>query len=492
MSTRLERSILPMSTRLERSTLPPPRPPELTGPIDRPRATGIVHLGLGAFARAHPLHYIERAAELTGDREWGVLGVTGRRPAVAEALAPQDSVYGILFRSASATTLRLVGSLTGVAAAHEKERVTAAITDPATRIVTLTITEKAYAANSGPIQLLAAGLRRRHRENGAPVTVLSCDNLIGNGSRLASLLHEPAGRGPFADWLSASVRCPNSMVDRIVPATTDADRTTAERIAGRMDAGLVVAEPFGHWVIEDDFAADRPRWDLAGAVFTSDVAPFEAAKLRLLNGAHSLLAYAGSLRGHGTIAEAVADPVLLERARRLQDEARRTLDAPDGLELTEYSEEILRRFSNPALRHTTRQIAMDGSQKLPIRIVGTAADSLAAGRLPDGAAFAVASWIAYVAAATRAENDQLDDPLAETLTNVVKDSAGDPGLLVTSMLGLAGIFGGLGVDHAEFGSRVADHVRRLLSSVPGHDDGASRLRDHGMVGPRLGSADEFE
>lgn len=429
-----------------------------------PDSRGIVHLGLGAFARAHCLLYTESAAEISGDGSWGVLGVTGRRADVADALRPQDGLYGVLFRSAESTTLRVVGSVLEVAGASEFDRVVAAIADPSTRVVTLTITEKAYNRSSAPIRILDAALRARFQAGGSPLAVLSCDNLIGNGSVLRQLMSEEVEPGPYAEWLGERVAFPSSMVDRIVPATTAADVVLAARISGRYDAGVVVAEPFGYWVVEDDFPAGRPRWEVAGAVMTKDVGPYESAKLRLLNGPHSLLAYAGAVRGYDTIARAIEDPELAARARALQVDAQLTLQAPDRFDLVQYASDVLVRFANPALRHTTRQVAMDGSQKLPIRIIGTARDALAAGAFPDGAAFAIGAWMAFLVREVRSGTD-IDDPMAGALAALVGAELADLSVLTVALFGLAEIFGAPDSWPPHFITRVEHHARSLLGDT---------------------------
>jgi fructuronate reductase len=455
-----------MTDRLSRASIPSGQSDRLVPPIDRPDTVGIVHLGLGAFARAHQIQYTEGAAAATGDRSWGVLGVTGRRPDVAEALAPQDGLYGVLVRSEHSDLLRLTGSIVDVAAASEAARVVEALAAPTTRIITMTITEKAYTLNppSTPLALLGAGLRRRFEAGGAPVTVMSCDNLAGNGRVLRALVLAAAGGGPLSRWIAGSVRFPSSMVDRIVPATSAGDRRVAESISGRTDAGLVVAEPFTQWVIEDDFAAERPQWERAGAVFTNDIAPYEEAKLRLLNGTHSLLAYGGSCAGHRTIQEAVSDPALAALARELQREARRTLLPPAGLDLEKYCEQILRRFANPALRHTTRQVAMDGSRKLPMRIVGTCVDGLRSGAVPHGAAFAVAAWIAYVSRASEHDPSELEDPMAERLCSLVDHGPSNTAALVRSFLASEEIFPQCLRRSDAFVNAVSDHLEGIRGS----------------------------
>lgn len=451
---------------------------EVTLPALDPRSlpTGLVHLGIGAFHRAHQAVYTELASAAGGDHRWGTFAVTGRSANVVEQLAPQDCLYGVLTKSADRTSLRVVGGIRDVVSGGAQQGAAmTAIARPGVHVVTLTITEKGYprtadgalALGTEPVTadlavvasvlagrpaphptgtsvgLLAAGLARRFAGGAEPLSVVSCDNLPGNGAQLERLVHElaaSAGGDGFGTWLRERVTFPSTMVDRIVPATTDRDRAEAADLLHLRDHGLVVAEPFGQWVIEDRFAADRPAWEDVGATLATEVAPYEKAKLRMLNGTHSLLAYLGALHGHRTIAEAVADDTLYGAARGLQQQdAIPTLEAPPGVDLAEYGEQILERFGNPHLRHTTVQVAMDGSQKLPIRILDTARDRLRAGAVPRHCALAVAAWIVYVHRGrdTTGRELPLNDPLAAVLR---ERAAGPTDGLVDRMLQIREIF----------------------------------------------------
>jgi fructuronate reductase len=452
-----------------------------TGPLVDPAALsiGIVHFGIGAFHRAHQAVFTEDAAAASGDTRWGILGVTGRSDTVVRQLQPQDCLYGVLERGADATSLRLIGSVRDVAwPGRDSERVVEQLARPTTHVATLTITEKGYLrgadgeldlslgsvrhdvavlgrelageselpASLTPLGLLVRGLARRFRSGGEPFTVVACDNLVDNGPTTRRLVQGFAAAAtptatpveedatkehpsrnqhqhPFAAWLAASVTFPSTMVDRIAPATTEGDRALAEEILGLRDEALVVAEPFKQWVIEDDFAGPRPAWEQAGAILTSDVAAYERVKLRVLNGTHSMLAYLGALKGHDTIAQAVTDVALHDAVLRvLNDDILPTLQAPPGLDLEQYRDSVLQRFANPNLAHTTGQVGMDGSQKLPFRFVSTAADRMAAGHLPEGLAFALAAWISYIASTSDAGGPVLDDPLATRLQAAIGTS----------------------------------------------------------------------
>lgn len=404
---------------------------------------GIVHLGVGAFHRAHQAVYTDVA--LAGDPRWGIVEVAPRSSAVVEALRRQDGLYTVLERSGDSVTARLVGSVAEAWHAPSSwPEVAARFADPRVAVVTLTITEKGYlgdpvtgalldddvvradvaavAAGERPrtgLGLLVGGLAGRAAADAGPVTVLSCDNLVGNGARLSALVREFVARLPgrtgagLAAWIAASARFPSSMVDRIVPATTPADRADAARLVGARDDAVVAAEPFTQWVIEDSFAGERPPWERAGAELVADVAPHETAKLRVLNAAHSLIAYLGALAGHATIAAALADPSIRAAAEALHRDVLATIEAPPGWDLPAYAASVLERFGNPALGHRCDQVAADGSQKLPVRVVPT----LLAGRPSAAATLVVAAWLRFVVAGVDDDGRPLTvtDPARDTL-----------------------------------------------------------------------------
>ncbi len=486
-----------MTARLSRATLTGALPrPDVRGPALVPARTGVVHLGLGAFHRAHQAVLTEDAAAVTGDDRWGVLGVTQRSPRVVEQLAPQDGLYGVLTLDTDRSDLRVVGALReAVFPGTGTPRVLTTVADPGTHVVTLTVTEKGYrldphgradvadeqvradlaalrdasdeAARSAT-GLLVRALDRRRRADAGPLTVVCCDNLTGNGALLARVVDDllvAAGADDLRAWVAESVRFPSTMVDRIVPATTAAHRERARALLGLTDEALVVGEPFTQWVIEDAFAGPRPAWELAGATLTRAVEPYERAKLRLLNATHSLLAYAGALHGHATIAEAVTDPQLHAWAVAFTEtDVLPTLDSPDGADLVAYRDSVLRRFANPATGHTTVQVAMDGSAKLPQRVLGTVRDRLAAGAVPEHAALVVAAWMAYVRAACAGDlvvtgrTVPLDDPLADELATA---AAGPLTGLADRLLGVEAVFGQDLRDHHAFRSAVTAALRTL-------------------------------
>jgi fructuronate reductase len=400
-------------------------------PLSRAAAPGrsaapvrILHLGLGNFFRAHQAWYTHHAADAA---EWGIAAFTGRRPGLARTLAAQDGLYTLVVRGAEGDRHEVIRSLS---AAHPSADHAAWLDYwrlPGLCVVTLTITEAGYARVHGtngdgldtartdvsadiaalraspvadvataPAKLLA-GLAAR-REAGLPqVVIVPCDNLPGNAEvaqRVVRDLAEAVGD----PTLTAATRDPlfaTTMVDRITPAATKADLDTVSSASGFTDSAPVVTEPFSEWVLSGRFPAGRPRWEDAGARFVPDVMPFERRKLWLLNGAHSLFAYTAPLLGHGTVAEAVADPRCREWLAQWWEEASRHLTLPTAA-LTAYQDELLERWGNPRIRHTLAQIAADGSQKLPVRILPALRAERAAGRLPHGAAHILSGWLLHL------------------------------------------------------------------------------------------------
>jgi fructuronate reductase len=416
---------------------------------------GIVHLGIGAFHRAHQAIYTDDALA-AGDAGWGIIGVSLRSPAVRDALAPQQCLYTVEARSAAGSSLRLVGAINDVLVAPESpERVIAALADPAVHIVTLTVTEKGYYRDAATGHLLmadaavandlsggpprtifgylSAALARRATSGAGPLTVISCDNLADNGRQLERLLGEFLSQSALqaaSDW-----SCPNCVVDRIVPATTAADLSAGEV----EDRGLVVTEPFRQWVIEDRFAGPRPRWELGGAQIVTDVRPFELAKLRLLNGSHSALAYWVLSLGLTYVRDAIRDADLSGFIRhQLRFEAAPSLPPSATLDPESYIDAILRRFDNPALPYRLAQIATDGSQKVPQRWLNTLIERDRMQLESPAHLLSLAAWLAYVG--DRAgKPPSADDPLASQL-RALWDSQRDPPNIVQAIVRSSGVF----------------------------------------------------
>jgi len=422
---------------------------------------GIVHLGIGAFTRAHQAVYTDDAMN-GGDAGWMITGVSLRSPTVRDQLAPQDCLYMVAEKSGQGTDYRLIGSVRDVLVAPETpEKVIQAIAEPSTRIVTLTVTEKGYCRGAGSqldltahdvasdlaggnpprtiFGYIASALAVRRNRGLEGLSLVSCDNLAANGEVLQSLIDQfLAQRDPdLGAWFRENCTCPSTMVDRIVPATTEDDRLAAEQATGLRDEGLVVTEPFRQWVIEDRFVSGRPNWELGGAQFASDVAPFETAKLRMLNGAHSALAYLGLERGHTFVHEAVADPSIRQLVEHLMlREAAPTIAAAPGQDLASYAAALLARFENPALQHRLAQIAMDGSQKIPQRWLATLAEQQRRGNTCPAILAALAAWLRHVRGDTR----PVEDPMAERL-KAAWESAGAAGI-VDSLFGPDGQISG--------------------------------------------------
>lgn len=447
---------------------------------DRARVTpGIVHLGVGNFHRAHQAVYVDDC--LAADPGWGIVGASLRRPDMRDALAPQDGLYTLAVRDGDTTRARIIGSLCEVVYSGKgTAELLTRMCDPAIRIVSLTVTEKGYcrspatgdldtahtgiradlAAPGTPSTvpgLLAEALRARRAAGVAPFTVLSCDNLPSNGRTVRRVVAQfaAAREEALAAFIECEVAFPETMVDRIVPATTDDDPAEIAALTGLEDAWPVITEPFSQWVIEDAFSAGRPDFAAAGAQMVADVAPFETMKLRMLNGAHSALAYFGQLAGHETVSDAMGDPALARFVAALWDEVMPTL-AMGRNELTGYCDALTARFLNRALRHRTAQIAMDGSQKVPQRLLATIADRRGQGLAHTALTRAVAAWIAYVGRA----GGKVDDPMADRFTDLAASVLPDMAGFARQMVREKAVFGALAED-GTFADAVAEAVVML-------------------------------
>lgn len=477
-----------MSKRLNQAELS-----SLPATIARPRydrrsiTVGIVHLGVGAFHRAHQAVYTD--AILAQDPQWGIVASSLRSPETRDALEPQGGLYTLSVRSEDGEALRIIGSITQVVVAPEAlEELLGAMSNPATRIVSLTVTEKGYCHDpatgelnethpdivhdlSNPARprtapgLIVGALRRRREAGIAPFTVMSCDNLPSNGrtvkkviSRYAELVDPDLGA-----FVRDHVACPSTMVDRIVPATTNEDRDRIARLLGVEDAWPVVTEPFTQWVIEDDFPQGRPPWEQVGAEFVADVEPFEHMKLRLLNGSHSTLAYLGYLAGYATVADTMASSAFETLIQGLMDEeVTPTLHMPPGTDIESYKRALRKRFKNPALKHRTAQIAMDGSQKLPQRLLGTVRDRLGAKAPIQRLALGIAAWMRY-ATGTDENGAPIDvrDPMAERLRSLADNAQANPRKIAEAFFGIREIFGDDLPRNPDFTEPVTDALTRL-------------------------------
>ncbi|RXZ65375.1 mannitol dehydrogenase family protein [Pelagerythrobacter rhizovicinus] len=475
-----------MTVRLSPATLG-----QLPPDIERPsyeRSTvrkGVVHLGIGAFHRAHQAVVFDDLIG-RGDPRWGVRAASLRSPATRDAMAPQDGLYSLVVRDGAEERTRIIGCVTDVLVAPEKPAaLVEALAAPETHIVTLTVTEKGYKLDPATGSLieadpdvtsdlarldrprtapgfLVAALALRRTRGLAPFTAISCDNLPENGRRLEAAVLAMAERCDPAlhDWIADKGAFPQTMVDRIVPATDEADVERLARRIGAMDRAMVKTEPFTQWVIEGRFAGERPDFGAAGVQVTADVAPWETAKLRLLNGAHSGIAYLGAQAGIEFVDQFVSDDIGVALVEALWDEAQATLAPPDELDLAVYRRALLARFANRALGHRTRQIAMDGSQKLPQRLVAPLLARQEMGLASPMIGLAIAAWMRWQAGRDDAgERHVVDDPLADR-TAAAWAAAADPADAAHRLLAIDAIF-----PPALAGSPAAQQIARWLGEL---------------------------
>ncbi len=428
-------------------------------------ATGIVHLGLGAFYRAFGAVFIADAMEKSGG-DWGIVGVSLKSPGTRDALAQQSWAYNSVTLTAGGERVKPIEVLNDVLVAPENpNEVLALMADPNVKIVTLTVTEKGYCHNpatgelnirhpdivhdwkhplpKSAIGFIVRALQIRRDAGDRPFTVLTCDNLPENGKLVRGIALEFAchiDKG-LADWIATEARFPGTMVDRITPATTTADVEHIYNTTGFHDSAPVMHESFAQWAIEDDFVDGlRPALETVGVEMVSDVTPHEHMKLRMLNGTHSALAYMGYLSGYRTISDAVSDPVLAAYLRKLWSEIIPTVNAPSGVKLTDYAEQLFERYANPRIQHQTWQIAMDGSQKLPQRILGTLRNKMDADQASPGLYLAVAAWMRYVSGTDeKGQSIDVRDPLSARLLELSK-ACENPTELVAALLSVHEIF----------------------------------------------------
>ena len=384
----------------------------------------IVHIGIGNFSRAHQAWYT-MTADAAG--EWGICAFTGRRPEAAEALGPQQGLYTLIERSAASDSLSVIEVVSEVRPGSDIDGLIAAVAAEPTAIVTLTVTEAGYrpapqhehpASETTPPQRLAAALVERHSRRGGPLAIVSCDNLHANGGLLRERVlaeAEPLDQQAVG-WIDREVSFVNTSVDRITPRISDADRELVARELGFIDVSPVVTEPFSDWILSGEFPAGRPEWELAGARFVTDIEPFELRKLWILNGAHSLLAYLGLLRGHRTVADAIGDPELVQAMNEFWDLAVRHLPDAAALDLGAYRAQTHERFANARMGYPLAQIAGDGRDKLRQRVVPLIEAALRAGDQARPALRVVDSWARWlIEDPARAATDQNADLLRGVL-----------------------------------------------------------------------------
>jgi fructuronate reductase len=424
---------------------------------------GIVHLGPGAFHRVHQAWFADRW--LASDRRWGIAAISMHSAGLRDALGPQDWLYTLAVVD-EPSSCEVLGSLREViVAAQHVDRALARAASPEARLLTLTVTEKAYCLDvdgcldlghadvahdvqhprepRSAVGFVVESLRLRRERGLPPLTVVSCDNLAGNGRLLAAAVRRLAQATDvaLAAWIDGEVPFPCTMVDSITPASTPELQAQVLAVTGLEDAWPVQREGFVQWVIERHQARESPDWEAAGVIVTDDVAGYERAKLRLLNGAHSTLAYAGLLRGHATVAEAMQDDALVEFVRGMMlDDIAPALQRVRGLDVDAYVQSLMRRFRNPVIRHELAQIAWDGSKKLPVRILGSVRDALAAGRPLDRLSVPLAAWMHFVRRRATADV-ALVDPIAARLAGLARSqTTGDPAADVAAFLTLVEVF----------------------------------------------------
>jgi fructuronate reductase len=375
----------------------------------------IVHIGIGNFSRAHQAWYTMAA---DADREWGISAFTGRRPDVAAALAPQQGLYTLIERGNERDRLSVIEVVSEVRAGADLDSFTAAVAAAQTALVTLTVTEAGYRPGAAPPQRLAAALVERHRRHAGALAIVSCDNLHLNGDVLRERViaeAEPID-AEAAGWIDREVSFVSTSVDRITPRITDADRALVVAELGLEDAAPVVTEPFSDWILSGEFPAGRPEWELAGARFVGDIEPWELRTLWMLNGAHSLLAFLGLLRGHTTVADAIGDGELVQAMQQFWDLAGPLLPNAAELDLDAYRVELHERFANARMGYPLTQIAGDGLDKLRQRVVPVIRAAQRAGVSAEPAACVVHAWARWlIEDPARAESDQSAELLRRVL-----------------------------------------------------------------------------
>lgn len=419
---------------------------------------GIVHIGLGAFHRAHQAVFTQRALE-TAFGPWGIVAVNLRSAEPVKVMEEQDGLFSVIVRGEGDDRAEVIGATVGrICAADDRAKVLDLLSSEEIRIVTLTVSEKAYGLDPvsggldvnhpavtadlanpqepiGVLGFLVEGLALRRAKGLSPFTVLCCDNLPSNGHIVERLVLEMAERREpeLARWIRENAAFPSSMVDRIVPAATDETRARAKKLLGVEDALAIETEAFMQWVIEDRFVSGRPQWEAGGSLFVDNVEPYEKMKLRLLNGSHTLIAHLGLLYGLDYVRDVMGVPELRALVARHMKAVLPTLDPVPGIDLDDYTRQLIARFANPAIAHRNVQIASDSSQKLPQRIFSPAAEALAAGGDAAEFAYVVGAWIG----AMRKLQD-CNDPRREEILGAARTvDAADPS---ASFFAIGGLF----------------------------------------------------
>jgi mannitol 2-dehydrogenase len=498
MTIALTRSITEAAVPLSRATLVD-LPLDVSVPTYRPGTLvpSVVHIGVGGFHRAHQAVYFDELARRS-ERGWGITGVGLRRAAMGDALRPQDCLYTVVEKDARGSSARIIGSVGRfLHGASQPDAVLDALASVDTRLVTLTITGDGYNLRSdGSFRaddpsvhdelacperpttvfgFLVEALERRRRAGAGAFTVLSCDNVPANGVATRTMVLGFAQlRDPeLARWIEGHVAFPSSMVDRITPETTPEVRREVAETFGVDDRWPVVTETFSQWVIEDRFCNGRPPLETVGVQFVEDVAPYELAKKRLLNGSHCALGYLGHLAGHRTTAEVMSDPVFASFVEAFLDEVSSLLPSAPGLDLRTYKATLLDRLANPRIADDLSRLCRRGSTKMPSYLVPSLADAIAAGRPHGCLTLATAGWLRYLRGTDDAGRPiEVQDARAEQLMGLAQGSGGDP----RPLLGLHDLFGDLG-DAPSFVEDLHQAMRHLARGAR-QAVAASRSSEH--------------
>lgn len=435
-------------------------------------APGIVHIGVGGFHRAHQAEYLDDLCE-DGHKDWSItgVGVLSGDAAMSDALTPQHGLYSLISRSQREERVRVIGSLLHYVHAYpDIGSLTRLMASETTRIVSLTITEGGYSISNdespSPLfESIVAALAQRRSAGLPPFTLMSCDNVLHNGDVARSAVQLTAERksGELAEWIGKKVAFPNSMVDRITPATRNSDRDHLETEYGMIDRWPVVAEPFRQWVIEDSFSNGRPRWEEAGALITEDVTPYELLKLRLLNAGHSTIAYLAALAGYEKVdAVMVNEDFARFLERFLDEEASPVLLPVSGIDISDYKRSLIERFSNPAIGDQVARLCLDGSSKFPIFLIPTVAAQIAAAGRTTFAALALAGWCQYLLGFDDAgkELELADDPRMESARTHARASLDEP----AAFLAFSEVFPADLAANEGFRTSFADALKSLRSA----------------------------
>lgn len=444
---------------------------------------GIVHIGPGAFHRAHQAFYTEKALAFGGD--WRIHGVSMRSASLKEALQAQDNLYALCIVDNEPEN-HIIGAIKSLSTlAHDRDEIVAALVNHQTKIVTLTVTEKGYCLNAqghldtdhpdiqadlvnqdtpvSAVGLLVQALKLRKQAGYADITIISCDNVSDNGKKLQKAVTEFATKTDtsLGQWITDNVAFPCTMVDSITPATEDNFKADVAQSLGLVDNWPIQRELFTQWVIEDNFSSDRPQWEKVGVTFTNDVSFFEKAKLRILNGTHTTLAYVGLLLGKETVFEGISSPSIKHLIETLlADEIVPSLGDSASFDLTQYAQDIVSRYENKHIRHLLSQIAWDGSQKIPFRLLDTIRDNIKDKRSIDLLCAAVAAWCLFVNNKAKS-GESIVDPLDQSLRSAAALVDFNPIELTKKLLSLDTIFAELSVKES-FKAKVIDKVEKLI------------------------------